>query len=221
MKKLIFILPVFLAFGLVLPAFAATGQQVQQQIKISPSPTGNQIKNQNQVKTQNQGEEQQIQTQTQEQENLEEGQGEGLQNRNQNAVQNMSIVAQKVQELLRIRTTGGIGDQVRQIAREQNQAQTQIQDNLNKLENRSGFLKRLFGPEYKAIKNLNQQMEQNKLRIQQLQPLQNQVTNQADETQLSEAIQALVEQNTSLEKQVQAEEQVGSVFGWLIRLFYR
>lgn len=221
MKKLIFILPVFLAFGLVLPAFAATGQQVQQQIKISPSPTGNQIKNQNQVKTQNQGEEQQIQTQTQEQENLEEGQGEGLQNRNQNAVQNMSIVAQKVQELLRIRTTGGIGDQVRQIAREQNQAQTQIQDNLNKLENRSGLLKRLFGPEYKAIKNLNQQMEQNRLRIQQLQPLQNQVTNQADETQLSEAIQALVEQNTSLEKQVQAEEQVGSVFGWLIRLFYR
>lgn len=221
MKKLIFILPVFLAFALVLPAFAVTDQQVQQRIKISPSPTGNQIKNQNQVKTQNQGEEKQIQTQTQEQENLEEGQGEGLQNRNQNAVQNMSIVAQKVQELLRIRTTGGIGDQVRQIAREQNQAQTQIQDNLNKLENRSGFLKRLFGPEYKAIKNLNQQMEQNKLRIQQLQPLQNQVTNQADETQLSEAIQALVEQNTSLEKQVQAEEQVGSVFGWLIRLFYR
>lgn len=187
-----------------------TGQQVQQQVKTSPSPTGNQVRNQNQVQTQNQ-----------EQENLEERQGEGLQNRNQNAVQNMSAVAQQVQELLQIRTTGGIGDQVRQIAREQNQAQTQIQDNLNKLESRSGLLKRLFGPEYKAIKNLNQQMEQNRLRIQQLQQLANQVQNQADQTQIQEAIQALNEQNTVLREQIQAEESIGSLLGWLFKLLAR
>jgi tRNA A37 methylthiotransferase MiaB len=62
-------------------------------------------------------------------------------------------------------------------------------------------------------------MEQNQLRIQQLQELQNQIANQAEETQIQELIQALVEQNTALEDKIQAEEQVGSVFGWLLKLF--
>ena len=114
-----------------------------------------------------------------------------------------------------------VGNQVRTIAQEQVQTQTQTQTQLNKMESRSGLMKKLFGPDYKAIKNLKQQVEQNKLRIQQLAPLQNQVTNQADETQLQEAIQALVEQNTALEEQIQAEEQVGSIFGWLIKFFVK
>jgi len=81
-------------------------------------------------------------------------------------------------------------------------------------------MKKLFGPDYGAIKNLKQQMEQNRLRIQLLTELQNQVINQADEIQLEEAIQALIDQNISLEEQLQTEEQIGSIFGWLIKLFY-
>ena len=61
-------------------------------------------------------------------------------------------------------------------------------------------------------------MEQNQLRVQQLQRLQTQVANQADEAQIKEAIQAFVEQNTALANQIQAEEQVGSLFGWLAKL---
>jgi 5-bromo-4-chloroindolyl phosphate hydrolysis protein len=48
----------------------------------------------------------------------------------------------------------------------------------------------LFGPDFKAIKNLNQQMEQNQARIQELQQLANQTQNQADQAQLQEMIQA-------------------------------
>ena len=55
-------------------------------------------------------------------------------------------------------------------------------------------------------------MEQNKLRIQQLQQLANQVQNQADQTQIQEAIQVLTEQNTALQEQIQAEENIGSLF---------
>lgn len=230
MKKLMFILPVFLAFGLILPVFAAknneagaqntnTGQQVQQQPKASPSPTGNQVQNQNQVKTQNQGEDSQLQVNTQEQENLGEGQGEGLQNRNQNAVQNMSTVAQKVQELLQIRTTGGIGEQVRQVAREQNQAQTQIQEQLNKLESKGKLARLLTGTDDGAVKNLKQQLVQNQLRIKQLEQLQNQLSNQGDITMVQETIQALIQENTSLQDRITAEEQTRSLFGWLFRLF--
>lgn len=194
---------------------------------------GNQVQNQNQVQTQNQGEDQQLQVATQEQESLQEGQDEesegqaggqpkSASSRSETARQHMSAVAQTVEELLTTQgARGGIGQQVSAVAKEQQQAQQEIEGELDKLEARQGWMKKLFGPDYKAIKNLNQQMEQNRLRIQQLTQLQNQVANEADETQLQETIQALVEQNTALQDQIEAEEQVGSLFGWLIRLFIK
>ena len=232
MKKLILILPVFLAFSLILPVFAAkntetgtkntntgTSQQVQQQIKVSSSPTGNQIQNQNQVKTQNQGENSQLKVNTQEKENLEKHVSTGSENRNQNAVQNMSEVATKVQQLLQLRTTGGIGEQVRQIAQEQNQAQTQIQEQLNKLESKSKIAKLLIGTDYGIVKKLKAQIAQNQARIDQLTQLQNQLSNQSDITMVQETIQALVQENTSLQERITAEEQTKSLFGWLFRFF--
>lgn len=207
MKKLLYVIPVLVIFGLVTNAYAAnngagaqTGQQVQQQDRVqdptahtgSLSPTGNQVQNRNQVTTQNQGEETRLQVATSEMEQLMMG----ITNKN-------------------------LEGQVQSVAREQVQAQTEIQSQLNKLESKSGIAKRLFGPDYGAIKNLRQQMEQNRLRIQLLTELQNQVKNQADETQLEKAIQALTEQNTSLQEQIQTEESIGSLFGWLVKLFYR
>lgn len=198
MKKLI----TTTAIVLVLTLFPslALAQEAQQQKKVqdqtthesgTPTPAGNQVTNQNQVQTQNQGEETQLQVATQHMEQLMDMEG----------------------------VTDAVGNQVRTIAQEQIQIQTQIQTQLNKLESKSGLMKKLFGPDYKAIKNLRQQMEQNRLRIQQLTQLQSQVANHADKTQLQEAIQALVEQNTALEEQIQAEEQIKSLFGWLVRLF--
>lgn len=231
MKKLLFIFPVFLAFGLVLPVIAAknseagaqAGQQVQQQnqqqLQISASPTGNQVQNQNQVNTQNQGEDSQLQVNTQEQEDLGNGQGEDLQNRNQNAVQNMSEVAKQVQQLLQTRTTGGIGEQVRLIAQEQNQAQTQIQEQLNKLESKGKLARLLTGTDFGALKNLKAQLEQNRLRIEQLTQLQTQLTNQGDMTMVQATIQALIAENTSLQERITTEEQTRSMFGWLFRFF--
>ncbi|MFH1535597.1 MAG: hypothetical protein ABIC96_00795 [Patescibacteria group bacterium] len=217
MKKIAFLF-VSVLFLVFTPAFAAkneagtqnagTGQQQGQ-----PSVTGNQVQNQNQVKTQNQGEEQQIQTQTQEQESLGEEQGVGS--------QNMGVVAKQVQQLLQIRTTGGIGEQVRQVAQEQNQAQTQIREQLNKLESRGGILKSLLGPDYSAIKNLKLQLEQNQLRIQQLEQLQNQLSNQGDMTTIQETIQALIQENTSLQDRIAVEEQTKGLFGWLVKLFVK
>jgi len=175
---------------------------------------GNQV--QNQVKTQNAGEESQLNVNTQE--SLQTN--EGSQNKSDVARQNMSIVSQKVEEILEEeKSDKGIGQQVKTIAQEQKQAQGEIEGQINKLNARQGLMKKLFGADQKAIKNLQQQMEQNQLRIQQLQELQNETTNQAEEDQIKELTQSLVEQNTALEDQIQAEEQVSSLFGWLIKLF--
>lgn len=201
MKKLLLILPVFLALGLALPAFAA--------------------KNQNQADTQNQGEDSQLQVNNQEQEGSESGRGEGLQNRNQNGLENMSEVAKQVQELLQVKTTGGIGEQVRQIAQEQNQAQSQIQEQLNKLESKSRLARLLTGTDYGSVKNLKAQLVQNQVRIKQLEQLQNQLSNQGDLALIQETIQALIQENTALQERITAEEQTKSLFGWLFKLFLR
>ncbi len=218
MKKIILI-SVLAFILLTVPAvvLAQQGQGSQQQDRTQDpttheesvvNPQGNQV--QNQVKTQNAGEDSQLNVNTQ----------ENLQDRSDTARQNMSTVAQKVEELLEDEeTSGGIGQQVKNIAQQQKQAQGEIANQLNKLESRQGLMKKLFGADQKAIKSLKQQMEQNQLRIQQLQELQNQVTNQAEETQIQELVLALVEQNTALEEQIQAEEQASSVFGWLLKLF--
>lgn len=196
-----------------------TAIPTQKRLQASPSTTGNQVKNQNQVKTQNEGENSQLQVETQEQEDFKEGSESGSQNRNQNAVQNMSEVAAQVQWLLQIRTTGGIGEQVRQVARAQNQAQTQIQEQINKLDSKGKLARIITGTDYGAIKKLEQHLEQNQLRIRQLEQLQNQLTNQEDITAVREAIQALTQENTSLRELINAEEQTGSLFGWLFKLF--
>ncbi|MBU0999999.1 hypothetical protein KKE78_01200 [Patescibacteria group bacterium] len=206
MKKILSISILVISL-LVLPTIVSAQQQQQGQTKNQDNvqevvtedeetvivPQGNQVQNQNQVKTQNQGEETQLQVTTQHMEQLMDMQG----------------------------ASEEVGNKVRTIAQEQVQTQTQIQTQLNKLKSKSGLMKKLFGPDYGAIKNLKQQKEQNQLRIQQLEQLQTQVINQADQTQLEEAVQALVDQNTTLQDQIETEEQAGSLFGWLIKLFVK
>jgi uncharacterized protein YeeX (DUF496 family) len=76
----------------------------------------------------------------------------------------------------------------------------------------------LIGSDYQALKNVQKQIEQNQLRIQQLEQLQNQLTNQSDIAIVQETIQALTEQNISLQDRINLEEQSGSLFGWLFKL---
>lgn len=200
MKKVFVIILLVLGF-IYLPALvSAQGSQQQNRVQdptthisATVTPNGNQVQNENQTQTQNQGEETQLMVATQQMQQLMDMEG----------------------------ANQALDNQIKTIAQEQIRAQNQIQTQVNKLESKSSIAKRLFGPDYGAIKYLRQQMEQNRLRIQQLTELQNKVTNQADETQLEEAIQALTEQNTNLEEQIQAEENIGSLFGWLVRLFNR
>lgn len=197
-------------------------------------PTGSAVKNQNQVQTQNEGEESQLEVSTQEQEmreyiDVEEesmpvnGLGANSDSKgNSQAAENMSVVAQKVQQLLSVKTTqGGIGDQVRTIAQEHQQTQTQLQTELHKVENRGQLMKSLIGPDYKALKALNQEMEQNQLRIQQLEQIKTQLSNQGDLQMVQEAIEALTAQNTSLQDMVQTEESTSSLLGWLFKMLLK
>lgn len=228
MKKIIIFLLIYtlLTFPTFVFAQKNGNNGVGQQIRVQ-DPTSHtldttdtpQVQNQNQIQTQNESEDSQLEVSTKEQESLEANKPNL---RSQVARENMSQVAQQVEELLtNPDQEGGIGEQVREIAQAQKQAQTQIGGELEKLEAKNSLAKKLFGPNYQAIRNLEKIMEQNRLRIEQLEQIANQVENQADQTQLQETIQSLVSQNTALENQVQAEENLGSLFGWLVKLFNR
>jgi len=209
MRKTLFFLITILVFLLLPSIVGAKAQEVQ---------------NQNQVQTQNQGEEQGLQVATQEQEGQEEENDRAKEPkkespRSQVAREYMSLVAQKVEELLIARTVkGGIGEQVREVAKEQQVAQGETQEELEKLENRQGLWKKLFGPNYQAIKNLKRQREHNEERIRLLEQLKNQVVNQAEANQIAETTEALTQLNNSLQEQIEAEEDTQSLFGWLFRL---
>ena len=140
--------------------------------------------------------------------------------RSETALEHMSNVAAQVEALLTTKTIqGGIGDQIKLIAQKQKQAQQEIQTELGKVDDRGGFAKFLIGPDFNALKNMQQVMDQNQLRIQELSQLQNQLTNQAAIIQVQEMVKALADQNTALADRISLEEQTGSLFGWLFKLF--
>lgn len=192
----------------------------QQTITTSPSQPAVQV--QNQVKTQNQGEDSQLMIETKEATNLEKT-GIGTKNeapRSEMAKERMSDVATQVETLLTNKTMkGGIGERVKQIATEQKQAQEQVKSDLDQVENRQGLLKSLIGPDYKALKSMEDQVEENQLRIEKLMELKTQLTNQSEIEMIEATIQALTEQNTQLQETVIGETQSKSMFGWLFRYF--
>ncbi len=218
MKKIL-ILSILFLFGFALPSYAV---EVNTQNKLGSdkeiiTPTADQIQNRNKITTENKGEDQQLKVQNQEQENLANSTVSGEQNRNETTSEHMNVVAQKVHTLLQLGDSG-FGQQVREVAMEQNQAQNQIRSQLDKVSSRSGLLKFLIGPDYNSLNNLQQQIAQNKLRIEKLTQFELQLTNQSDKDAVAQAIQALTQLNTSLQQKINTEDNSVSLFGWLFKL---
>ena len=193
-----------------------------QKTTATPSTPTMQVKNQ--IETKNQGEDSQLQVKTQEETGLSTGSGttKNESPRNDIAEEKMSGVANQVEELIVNQTiNGGIGEQVKQIATEEKQTQEQVEAQLNQVENRKGLLKFLIGPDYKVLKTMEKQIEENQLRIDQLTQLKTQLTNQSEITMLEETIQAMIDQKTQLQETVTSETQTKSVLGWLFKYFAR
>ncbi len=222
MKQIAFILPLMAILTIVPAANAVNGDGQgssmgqNQQAVTAQGTTGE--GNQNMVKTQNQGEDQMLQVESQEMEG-ELGDNQMNQNGNGNGIQEMSQVALQVQQLLKLGDETAIGQQVREVAQNQQQAQSQIRTQVDKIATRSQFVKSLLGPDYAAINGLKQQIEENQLRIKQLEELKLQMQNEGDDSQIQATIEAMIQQNTALQEKIQAEEGVKSMFGWLFRFF--
>ncbi|MFC1711967.1 hypothetical protein ACFLZ1_05325 [Patescibacteria group bacterium] len=162
--------------------------------------------------------------------NVNTSSGGGKKSKAQNAYQKMEMVMQQTQEMVVVMGEG-VQQQTQQQTQEKLQAalqkqaktQDQIAKQLGKLESKQGLMKKLFGPDYKAMKALGEQVGENKLMIKTMEELytemKTQTQNKGEADQLQVMIQAMLEQNTALQEQLKAEEKVGSIFGWLAKLF--
>lgn len=219
------------------------GNQVQQQTQTANQGEENQIQSQNNEQTQsgtaNQAGievEAKVQVQQKAQDGTESGsqvqnQGEANQvqakeqegDRGQNnaiAEQRRSQVANAVQEMLQVADrSGGIGEQVRVVAQNQNQNQEKFESGLQKIQSRSGFAKFFIGPNYGEINNAQKILEQNREQIMQLDQIKNQLANQGDAQILTQQIQILEQINLQMENSLQNEQKGFSLLGWAFKFF--
>lgn len=136
------------------------------------------------------------------------------------ATMRRSAVANAVQEMLRVADrVGGIGEQVRTIAQAQNQDQEQLEARLKKIEERGRVAKFFLGANYSEIRDAEKIIEQNRLRIQQLNEIKSQITNSGDQQALTEQISTLEQESSQTEDSLKRAQKGFSLLGWMFRLF--
>ena len=135
--------------------------------------------------------------------------------------EHQSAVANFVQTLVKVadREKGGIGEQVRVVAQQQNQAVASTTAAMEKIQTRSKVKTFFIGTDYKNVGQLRSEMAQTQSRIEQLTRLTEQAKNAADKTTLQTQIQTMEQEQSKIETFLKANESKFSLFGWLVKLF--
>lgn len=207
------------AENLVSPS-SKSGQKVDTTTGIDNQNNGSvQIEEQNKVMNQREN----TQIQTQEQNTIQEQKKEVLGNGEDKKIglseQKRSQVANAIKVMLEVaERNGGIGQEVKIIAQEQNQNKIRLEESFNKIEERSGFVKFLIGPDYKEIDGARKILKQNDEKIQKLNQIRTQLSNQGDQQQLAEQIKVLEQANLEIEDSLTNIANSFSLFGWLSKL---
>jgi hypothetical protein len=246
MKKiLIALFTVMISPGITL-AISDQGTQNQVQVqekKISQAQAQNQNKDQNTNSNQNRNQNQnqksngdcdndgiinskdqdndETMTDCQEYKNRNRWQGD-YNPRSDNARQHMSIVAKAVENLLAAADRmedPGIGEEVREIARQHGQTAGEVIENEDLMADRSGVLKFFIGPDFATLDETKQLIEQMRNQVQELNQIRTRLQNEGDQTELQNQIQILELQLSIFQNYVNQEEQAFSLFGWLAKLF--
>jgi len=230
MKKIL-IMATLLAFGFSTQALAVSSNSQSQGSNKSSDTTaviptqgvqaGNAVKTNEQNAVKNQGENTQIQTQEQNAVQTQDKTGDkaNQEKGKSTSEQRRSQVATAVQVMLQIADrNGGIGQQVRTIAQNQNQNQAKLEQNIEKIQNRGEFAKFFIGANYGEIKDAKKTLEQNKEQIKQMNQLRTQLSNQGDQQQLLEQIKILEQSNQEIETLIEDAQGGFSLFGWLNRI---
>lgn len=178
-----------------------------------------QVQAQNQVKLRGDGTVDDSQEGVEEEDNGDDN--NGSEQGQANAAEHRSAVANFVQSLLRVadREEGGLGQQVREIAREQEASSERAEQARVHIEERSKLRTFLFGTDYKNLGALRSEVVQTQNRLRQLNQTLAGLVSDDEKLELESQIQAVMEDQVKLEAFIKAQETKISLFGWLTKLF--
>lgn len=136
------------------------------------------------------------------------------------AEEHRSTVANFVQSLLAVADReGGIGQQVKVIAQQQNDSKEKVAESIDKVEKRGKVKTFFFSSDYKNLGDLRSQMVQTRNQIDQLKRLADKAENDQDKAELQSQIQVLEQEQTNINNFITSNESKFSLFGWAVKLF--
>jgi len=146
---------------------------------------------------------------------------QGLNNVQQKVYQNQNKVREAVYALLSLEDLApGIGSQVSQIAQEFNNSVQATIIAEEKIQKRNAFAKFFMGGEKNAAQDMEQELNQNQQRIQELEQLREEcVCGEEVKTMMQEQIQNMEQEQVRLRQLAEKEKNTNGVFGWVRNLF--
>jgi len=171
---------------------------------------------------QNQEVNQEQNTSTVDQQNQEQNEEQGQEQQGQiNAEEHQSAVSNFVQGLLNVadKEQGGIGEQVRTIAQQQNQSASTTIKAMEKIQIRNKVKTFLIGTDYKNIGQLRSEIVKTENQINQLNGLVDKTTSEENKTILQAQIQVLEQEQQKINDFLKVNESKFSLFGWFVKLF--
>ncbi|MDP1884306.1 MAG: hypothetical protein Q8L10_02960 [Candidatus Moranbacteria bacterium] len=220
MKKTLLI-AFFLMFGVAVQTQAAStnpGQGSKPESGVSQTgQAGSAVQVQEKNAVQNQGENVQIQTQ----ERNEVKVMNEKENKTQDSAEtHRGAVAAFVQGLLAVADRdGGIGQEVRVIAQQQNNVKDRAADLIYAVENRSDIKTFFIGTSYRNLGELRGQTVQSREQIGQLKRLTDKAVAEQDKVELQAQIRMMEQAQANLDDFIARNENKFSLFGWAVRLF--
>jgi len=131
-----------------------------------------------------------------------------------------STISNLANELNRIADRdGGIGAELRDVAKEQNVSKEKVVEAIEKVENRSGFKTFFIGTDYKNLGALRSEMVTTDNHIDRLTKSKERAVNPGTATDIDEQIAVLEAEKVSIETFITENEDKFSLFGWFVKLF--
>lgn len=137
-----------------------------------------------------------------------------------NSETHRSVVATFVHSLLDIADReGGIGQQVREIAQQQNDSKEVATGAIDKIEKRSKITTFLIGTDYKNIGVLRSEMVKTRNQIEQLKKLVDKANSKKNSDEIQTQIKNLEQEQADINSFISQNESEFSLFGWVAKLF--
>ncbi|MFZ2414431.1 MAG: hypothetical protein WAW33_00260 [Minisyncoccia bacterium] len=140
-----------------------------------------------------------------------------------NGSEHRANIANIVQTLIKVsdKEPGEIGNQVREMAREQNEAKERVAKAIDTIQDRNGLKTFLLGTDYKNVGEVRSEMVQTRNQIRKVEKLMDKTTDPTTKTTLQVQLTSLETEQQKLETFLKTNESKFSLFGWFLKLFNR